>query len=125
MNRAHRIELGARLVELVEQIIDERIEQRLAARGADVVYCSRGPLPPGASARAFRTTARAMLAADAAGVRREGGGPRDRVYFVSAEAWRRWRTSARSVARPVVSDEDLATDALEAAGLRLVRGGRR
>ena len=125
-----RLRLGSALVELLEQLVDERVEARLAARGRDdVEYSSRGPLPAGTSARAFRTTARAMLAAGVEGVRQEGRGRRDRLYVVRGAAWHAWRASssrARVAPAPVaVSDAELADAALRGAGLRVVPGGRR
>jgi hypothetical protein len=121
--------VAAELLAALERYVDQRVDERLAARGQlDPAreYVSVGPRPPGTSRRAFNATARAMLGAGVAGVRREGRGRRDRAYFVTVNAWHAWRTSARTEKRTAESsDEDLATAALEGAGLRVVHGGRR
>jgi hypothetical protein len=122
-------EVAAQLLALLELLVDERVELRLRARGRAEPreYCSRGPLPAGTSARVFRAGAVAMLKANEPGVRREGRARRDRVYFVDVDVWHRWRTASRAVVRHEVAqdDEELAAAALEGAGLRVVRGGRR
>jgi hypothetical protein len=113
---------------LVRQIVREELRAMLAARGETTAreYTSRGPLPPATSARSFRREARAMLAAKGEGVRVEGTGPRDRVWFVAVEAWHRWRTVARTEGAPAESsDAELAGAALRGAGMRVLRGGRR
>jgi hypothetical protein len=120
----HAAELDA----VIRRIVREEMRAVLAVRGepAGREYTSAGPLPPGTSRRVFNAQARAMLDAGTPGARREGRGRRDRVYFVEIESWHRWRTTARTEHRTAEpSDEDLATAALEGAGLRVVRGGRR
>jgi hypothetical protein len=121
------------LEDVVRAIVRDELARVLAERGERGAreYASRGGLlPPSTSARTLAREARAMLAAGIPGVRREGRGKRDRIYFVDADAWHRWRTSARSRAADshAPSDGDLAEVALNNAGLRMVgwrRGGPR
>ena len=121
--------LAAELLAVLDRYVDDKIDERLAARGQldpSTEYSSRKPLPPKVSARAFRNGARSMLKAGVPGVRCEGKGTRDRVYLVRVQAWHAWRTTSRVERRAEgTSDAELAADALTGAGLRVVRGGRR
>lgn len=107
------------LVALIEQIVDARVEARLAQLGVHIEQYDGAHLPPHTSRRAFFAACRA--AGKVEGARRDGRG-----WTCTRTAWEQYR--ARGAARPVRGcakshNNVVSIDSmLVAAGLRATRG---
>lgn len=117
------------LLDELAPLIRDAVDRALVGRGlAAREYTSRGPLPAGVTARAFRATCKAACDARAPGFRVEGKGARDRVYFAAVDAWHeRRKTPRRPYLAKDASDDERETfkSRAEAAAARALASGAR
>ena len=99
----------ATLVALMEKLVSEQVDAKLAVMGVAQEFTSKR-LPPGVSRRTFVEVCRKIP-----GARREG-----RIWIVSVASWRAARVATPPKA-PLLPANDDAAALLEAAGLRPTR----
>jgi len=113
-----RADLAAQLLVLLEQVVDERVDQRLADLGVtSTEFCSAGPLPPNTNARTF---CRWCRSGRVHGAEHDAAG-----WRCSRSAWRAARSAGPKGTTAAKPANDDARALLAAAGLRPTRGGSR